>query len=186
LSIGKELNLEIDEEFFMQESVTFWPASRAFSGMLRLLLLGVCMATAVSATADDDLSAIRDTVFDYFDGINTVDRERLERAFDASAALKSVDESGSLVVEPIADVKERWMRAEVAERSGEILSVDMAGGQVARVVFDFDGAYVDFLTLAKLGGQWRIIDKVFIRTGAAPPNTAPPNIAQPSTAPPSN
>jgi len=128
------------------------------------MLLAVCLTVAVSASAADELQAIRDTVFDYFEGINQVDRDRLERAFDPSAALKSVDESGALVVEPIADAMARWMRGQVTERRGDILSIDRAGGQVARVVFDFDGDYVDFLTLVKLNGHWRIIDKVFIRT----------------------
>lgn len=155
----------------MQQPVILPAASRSLLSLLRFLLFGVCLAAAISATAADDLTAIRDTVFDYFDGINTVDRERLERAFDSSAELKSVGESGMLEVEPIADAIARWMGAKAAERRGDILAVDMAGGEVARVVFDYDGAYVDFLTLVKLNGQWRIIDKVFIRTSAASPDT---------------
>ena len=148
----------------MQHAVTCWPVRRSFTGLLGLMLLTACLTVSVSASAADELQAIRDTVFDYFEGINQVDRDRLERAFDPSAALKSVDESGALVVEPIADAMARWMRGQVTERRGDILSIDRAGGQVARVVFDFDGDYVDFLTLVKLNGHWRIIDKVFIRT----------------------
>lgn len=148
----------------MQHTATFWPLSHSFSSLLRLLLLVAGLSSAVSTSAADELQAIRDTVFDYFDGINQVDRERLERAFDPGAALKSVDASGALVVEPIADAMARWMRGPATERRGDILSIDVADGQVARVVFDFDGDYVDFLTLVKLDGHWRIIDKVFIRT----------------------
>lgn len=148
----------------MQYAATCWPVRRSLFGLLRLLVLVAGLSAAVSTSAADELQAIRDTVFDYFDGINQVDRERLERAFDPGAALKSVDASGALVVEPIADAMARWMRGQVTERSGEILSIDVAGGQVARVVFDFDGDYVDFLTLVKLDGHWRIIDKVFIGT----------------------
>ncbi|TCO76081.1 nuclear transport factor 2 family protein [Chromatocurvus halotolerans] len=148
----------------MQYTATRWPVRRSFTGSLRLLLLAACLTAAVSASAADELAAIRDTVFDYFEGINQVDRDRLERAFDPSATLKSVDASGALVVEPIADAMARWMQGQATERRGDILSIDMAGGQVARVVFNFDGDYVDFLTLVKLDGHWRIINKVFIRT----------------------
>ena len=148
----------------MQHAATPWSVRQSFSGLLRLLLLTACMTAAVSASAADELAAIRDTVFDYFEGINQVDRDRLQRAFDPSAELKSVDASGALVVEPIADAMARWMRGQATERRGDILSIDMAGGRVARVIFDFDGDYVDFLTLVKLDGHWRIIDKVFIRT----------------------
>lgn len=126
-------------------------------------LLGLCLFTSGAAAANDDFSAIRATVFDYFEGINEVSLVRLERAFDESAALKSVDKDGGLAVEPIADAMDRWMQGEPAQRSGKILSIELADGPIARVVFDYDGAYVDFLTLAKLKGQWKIIDKVFIR-----------------------
>lgn len=136
----------------------------AFSRRLGLCLaLGLSMCCSVVSALADDPTAIRGAVFDYLDGINQVDRLRLERAFDPRAELKGVDDSGALVVEPIAGAIERWMRSEVGARRGEILSMDIQAGQIARVVFDFDGAYVDFLTLAKLNGQWKIIDKVFVR-----------------------
>jgi protease I len=112
--------------------------------------------------ADGDFAAIRAAVFDYFDGINEVDRERLERAFDPSAELKNIGDEGVVVAQPIDEVIERWMAKEPAERDGEILSIDVTDGEIARVVFDYNGDYIDFLTLAKVKGQWKIIDKVFV------------------------
>ncbi|EED30478.1 conserved hypothetical protein [gamma proteobacterium NOR5-3] len=126
-------------------------------------LLGLCLFASNLVVANDDVAAIRATVFDYFDGINEVSLVRLERAFDENAALKSVDQAGGLSVEPIANAIDRWMQGDPAQRRGEILSIDLSDGPIARVVFDYDGAYLDFLTLAKLQGQWKIIDKVFIR-----------------------
>lgn len=130
-----------------------------------ITLLGLCLFTSGALFANDDLSAIRATVFDYLEGVNELSLVRLERAFDESAALKSVDKSGGLVVEPIANAIDRWMQGDPAHRSGKILSIALSDGPIARVVFDYDGAYVDFLTLAKLKGRWKIIDKVFIRAG---------------------
>jgi len=127
-----------------------------------LLSIVLFLAALQAQAAEDDFSAIRAAVFDYFDGINEVNRERLERAFDASAALKSVGEDGLIRVQPIDEVIERWMAKVPEERRGEILSIDVTDGEIARVVFDYNGDYVDFLTLAKLKGQWKIIDKVFV------------------------
>ncbi|WOJ92848.1 nuclear transport factor 2 family protein [Congregibacter variabilis] len=136
-----------------------------FESLCVAALLGLCLSVSDAVAANDEMPAIRAAVFDYFEGVNEVDLVRLERAFDEHAALKSVDHSGALVVEPIADAIDRWMQGEPATRSGKILSMELADGPVARVVFDYDGAYIDFLSLAKLKGQWKIIDKVFIRTG---------------------
>lgn len=139
-------------------------------GLLTLFVLfsAICLAgeTPSSVTSRDsqseDIAAITRTVFDYLEGINRVDRQRLESAFHASATLKSVGESGGLVVEPIAEAIARWMQGSPTVRSGRVLAVDLAGPQIARVVFDYNGEYTDFLTLAKVKGKWRIIDKVFI------------------------
>lgn len=132
--------------------------------LLAALLMVIAMGPVRATSANDDIDAIRAAVFDYFEGINEVDRERIERAFDGSASLKSVAEDGGIRVESIAEARNRWLKAEPQPRTGVILSLDVSDGKVARVVFDFDGAYLDFLTLLKIDGQWKIIDKVFIRT----------------------
>jgi hypothetical protein len=133
------------------------------SAKLAGLLLAWYLAMPGIAAAPDDFAGIHATVFDYLEGINQLDRDRLERAFDGNAALKSVNDEGALVIEPIASAIERWLRGAAGERSGKILSIEVADNQIARVVFDFDGAFLDYLTLAKLDEQWRIIDKVFLR-----------------------
>ncbi|MFT4769966.1 MAG: hypothetical protein ACI8RN_003120 [Glaciecola sp.] len=136
---------------------------RPFERWLASALLGLSLCLSGPVAADDEFTAIRATVFDYFEGINELSLDHLQRAFDANAALKSVDASGTLVVEPIADAIDRWMQSDAVQRRGKILSIDLSGGPIALVVFDYDGAYVDFLTLARLQGQWKIIDKVFVR-----------------------
>ena len=139
-------------------------AKTSFFSLLCGLLLVAGVSASDAGNEVDDLAAIRASVFDYFDGINTVDRERLERAFHPAAALKSVGDDGELEVLPIAEVIERWMQGSASQRVGKILSIEIAGDEIARVVFDYNGDYIDFLSLAKLQGQWRIIDKVFVRT----------------------
>ncbi|WP_008292919.1 nuclear transport factor 2 family protein [Congregibacter litoralis] len=127
-----------------------------------LLTVLVLMFSSISSA--DDIDGVRAAVFDYFEGINEVSEVRLKRAFADTAALKSVGEKGDLRVEPISAAIGRWLAGTAKQRRGSIVSVDLSGYPIARVVFDFDGAYTDFLTLAKLKGQWKIIDKVFIAT----------------------
>lgn len=134
---------------------------------LRSILCTIALLSFSPASTADDFSAIRIAVFDYFEGINEVSRERLQRAFTETAALKSIGDSGELLVEPIAEAIARWMKNTPKKRSGRILSVDVLAESIARVTFDFDGAYLDLLTLAKLNGEWKIIDKVFVPSAQA-------------------
>jgi hypothetical protein len=115
-----------------------------------------------AAAAGNDLYAIRAAVFDYFEGINEASLERLQRAFHPGAFLKSPAADGSLKIEPIAHAIERWVSAEPHPREGYIRSLEIVEGRLARVVFDFNGRYIDFLTLVKLQGRWKIIDKAFV------------------------
>lgn len=145
--------------------------ARAVAIFLYLLATGAANAqdgdsASVATAADDtaDMTAIHTTVFDYFEGLNNQDEQRLERAFDPSAQLKSPSDDGTVRVEPISAAIARWLRGDNKQsRVGNITAVDITDGRIARVVFDFDGVYTDFLILMKLDGQWKIVDKVFIR-----------------------
>ena len=135
-----------------------------------ILLVGLALSTAGNAIAgeakkhagDEEVAAIQAAVFNYFEGINEKDRARLESAFDTSAQLKSPDGDDAVKVEPVADAITRWMSGKAQQRKGKILKLDITEDQVAQVVFDYDGIFVDFLTLLKLDGKWKIVDKVFI------------------------
>ena len=134
------------------------------------LLVGLALLTTGDAIADEskgqdgdkEVAAIQAAVFNYFEGINEKDRARLESAFDTSAQLKSPDGDDAVKVEPVADAITRWMSGKAQQRKGKILKLDITEDQVAQVVFDYDGIFVDFLTLLKLDGKWKIVDKVFI------------------------
>ena len=148
---------------FTRQTAHALTARSPFAQSILTLLAAALFAVSAPAIADDDIDAVRATIFDYFDGLNERDEERLRRAFDPSAHLKSVTEDGTIRVEPIADAIGRWMAADAKSRNGVVLAIDVVDNEVARVVFDFDGEYTDFLTLLKLGGDWKIIDKVFVR-----------------------
>jgi hypothetical protein len=149
---------------FLEAGLMNYPFSRVTAR--NFLTLALCsliiLGTAPVQAADPEVAAVQATVYDYFDGINTKDRARLESAFDTSAQLKSPDGDGAVKVEPIADAIARWMGGEAQSRKGKILALEITDNQVAQVVFDYDGIFVDFLTLFKLDGQWKIVDKSFI------------------------
>lgn len=136
------------------------PGARLLAALLLWFALPVHAAEPPSDAGD--FAAIHAVVFDYLEGINTVDRERLERAFHPGAELKSVDEEGGLLARPIGEVIDRWMNNAPGTRSGEVISMEINDGKIARVVFDYNGEYTDFLTVARVKGRWQIIDKVFI------------------------
>jgi len=117
-----------------------------------------------------DYEAIHATVFDYFDGYRTKDRARLERAFAVEVAnlmgyRKTQEGVRVLSSEPIRSVIDRWTSAEHTPLSlgeGRILSVNIFSEVAAGVVFDFGGVFLDEFQMAKIEGQWRIVNKFFV------------------------
>ena len=62
-----------------------------------------------ATSSDRDYDAIRDTIFDYFDGVRLADRKRLEQAFAVDAGhmkgyLKGADGTWTLSVRPMREV----------------------------------------------------------------------------------
>lgn len=99
----------------------------------------------------------------YFDGLHTGDIDVLARVFDADAALQS---------DGLRLARDEWLEV-VASRSSpsdlghprrcEILNLDLDARQgVAKVRVALLGkTYVDYLSLLKEGGRWRIVNKLY-------------------------
>ena len=130
----------------------------------------MAFGTSVSAEGThSDYEAISATIFDYFDGIREADRERLERAFLLDQAhMKSYirNAEGELVegAVPITEVIDgEWAVGEGRpELQGRIVSVNIYSDVAAHAVFDYNGEYVDSFQLAKVDGQWKIMNKFFV------------------------
>ncbi|MGR5174991.1 nuclear transport factor 2 family protein [Vibrio parahaemolyticus] len=140
------------------------PSLKALALCGTFILAPVQLAFANEVVNKDagEVSAVVETVYNYFEGINTKQESLIEHAFDKSAQLKYVSNSNDEVkVELIADAIKRWMGNDAQQRTGKVLSVNVAG-DIAHVVFDFDNAFIDYLTLANMNGQWQIIDKVYV------------------------
>lgn len=105
---------------------------------------------------------------DYFDALYFCDVEKLERVFHPQAIYATADETPLLyrtMAEYVPVVAARQSPASRNEaRRDHIDAIDIAGDNtaVARVRCSIGSRdFVDFLTLVRTDGQWRIIAKVF-------------------------
>ena len=124
------------------------------------------MAAAAETLSDYD--AIKQTLSDYFDGLRTADRSRLERAFAVDVAhMKGYirNKDGKLVESsrPMNEVIDEWVaRDPNPGLEGRILSINIYSDVAAQATFDFNGIYTDAFQLAKIDGEWRIVNKFYV------------------------
>lgn len=123
--------------------------------------------SAPAQSSQHDYDAIKDTIFDYFDGVRLADRSRLERAFAVEAGhmkgyLAGADGKFTLSVRPMREVIDDWAtRTPKPEMQGRILAIDIYNDVAATVLFDFNGVYTDSFNLARIEGQWKIVNKFY-------------------------
>jgi hypothetical protein len=131
---------------------------------------------AGAATVVDDYDAIRRTVQLCLDGEATGDVEKLKEAFHADARM-----FGSLAGErydvPISELFDLAASApaDTGRYRSRILAVQQTGDAAFATVVE-EGywgtvSFVDYLSLAKIGGTWKIVSKLFAHTGGEPPET---------------
>jgi len=124
----------------------------------------------------DDLDAIAAVVQLYVDGVAQADVGRLKEAFHESARMFG-NEGDKRYDVPISEFFE-----EVAETPlpgpgfrSRIVSIDLVNDAAVAVLAedDYQGVdYVNFFSLFKLDGTWKIVVKVFTVTGPAPTDEA--------------
>jgi len=117
----------------------------------------------------DELSAIRDTVQTYLDGLYEGDVEKLGRAFHPTSALTHVVD-GELKILPRAQwfeaVKNRPSpQASGLPREDHVLTIDLIGPSMAHVKLKCaipPRYFTDILSLLKVDGRWQVAQKVFM------------------------
>lgn len=110
---------------------------------------------------------IKNTIFDYFQGVYNGDVEKLASVFHSQALLFG-DIKGEPYFKPLADyidgVKSRKSPADMGEDFNmEILGIEILGSvAIAKLHVPMLGYnYYDFLSLALVNGKWEIVNKVF-------------------------
>jgi len=132
-------------------------------GLSLLLLLSLSTTAQENKTATADVSAVRDTVTNYIEGYYTGDAGRMEQTLhphylkhmihgdipmrekSASQMISEVRKNGSSGI-PQADKTEQ---VQVLDVSGEIASAKLTTPH-----------WVDYMTLAKSDGKWKILSVV--------------------------
>jgi len=128
-----------------------------------VLLGGAAMAQAPALSSDDIL--IREAISKYLHGLKFNDVESLKQAFLPNAKLFFVKKDGSLGQLTQAEWYEGFKASAGKEEQGElsIALVDVTGNAASvKVEEDYPKShYTDYVSLLKLNGEWKIVNKIF-------------------------
>ena len=137
-----------------------------------LILAGTILllcAGSVWAQPSSDEAQVRQTVDAYLHGLKFNDVPSLKKAFYPEAKLLWVKRDGSLG----QLTQEQWYKGFEAsagkEEAGEltIVAVDVTGNAASVKVREVypTSIYTDYISLLKLGGEWKIVNKVYVAQG---------------------
>lgn len=134
-------------------------------GLLAAVLLVAANEAETPPTADE--TAIRATVQLYFDGIVKYDEQALRKAFHADASVIGAKDDGTQDWEPFQEwvLYTRGKAPDPSGRNNRIVSIDITGrAAVVKTGLDWPSVhYVDYLSLLKIDGQWKIVNKIWHR-----------------------
>lgn len=116
-------------------------------------------------TTDADLAAARVPLENYLQGHATGNAEYMRKAFHTEGNLIFIRD-GKYATLSFADYIARQSgkpAPDEAKRRRWIESVDVAGNSaVGKIILDYpSGKFVDYMTLLKINGEWKIINKSF-------------------------
>ncbi len=142
------------------------------------VILGAASIAAAAAPAASERAAIEETIGHYFIAGDTASSAELRQAFHPAAMMFFVKDGG---LEGVSQ-PEWWARSDanktpVRALSRKIPVVDATRDTaIAKVLSEYPThRFEDYMSLAKLGGRWWIVGKIFHRTvpaGAPPPDSA--------------
>ena len=138
--------------------------------LLALLLVPLLATAAPPGEAD---AAVRAPIEAYLRGHATGDGEEWRRAFHPSAMVTGLRD-GKLQSMTAAEFVSRAPGkppADEAQRKRRIVSIDVSGdAALAKVELDYPKVvFVDYLSLLKIDGEWKIAQKTYTGTSKAAP-----------------
>lgn len=128
--------------------------------------LGVLPVWGQPASSDEEV-AVRAAVQHYLDGHATGDGSHHAQVFHPEARLFFIRD-GQLATLTSAEYIARFdgkPAEDEAQRKRWIESVDIAGNAaIAKVILDYpNGRFVDYMSMLKIDGTWKIVNKTFYR-----------------------
>jgi len=144
--------------------------TRRMSWVATLAVPGLLLLAAAVETPDpisDDEKAVRAVVQRYFDGIIKYDEAALREAFDPDAVVIGLNKAGEVERAPFQEwvLYTRGQAPDPTGRNNSIVLVDIAGtAAVVKTDLNWPNVrYLDYLSLMKSNGEWRIVNKIFHR-----------------------
>ena len=133
-----------------------------------VLVFGI---TAVAQTPEKD--AVRVPLENYLKGHATGDGEYMRKAFHTEGNLIFIRE-GKFTTRSFADYIAGFTgkpATDEAERKRSIESIDVSGNAaVAKIILDYPTTrFVDYMSLLKIDGEWKIVTKIFYAEPKAKP-----------------
>lgn len=127
------------------------------------------------SSGSSEEEAVRMVLDNYLNGVARQDTALLEKAFDgANAHMKHVTRSDAggemLKVVPIREAFVNWTKPPAKPCKGKVLNIDILDSRLAMAKYEFvwgDVTFIDYLSLYKINGEWKIVNKVFIRKAAS-------------------
>lgn len=144
----------------------------AVAAAIPVLLLALPPSSA-QAQAGSEEAAVRKALDHYLQGHATGDGAHHRMAFYPQANLYFVQNGAltTLTSEEYAGRSSGKPAADEAQRKRRIVSIDIAGtAAIAKIELDYPNVrLVDYMSLLKVNGEWRIIAKIFDRQNKAAP-----------------
>ena len=136
-------------------------------------LLFVLSVSALAQASDKE--AVRVPLENYLKGHATGDGEYMRKAFHTEGNLVFVRD-GKFTTRSFADYIAGFTgkpAADEAQRKRSIESVDVAGNAAsAKIILDYPTTrFVDYMSLLKIDGEWKIVNKIFYAEPKAKPTT---------------
>jgi Putative lumazine-binding len=133
---------------------------------IALVLITILMSSASALpSAPSDEALIRETVQTYLHGLKFNDVESFKKTFYPDAKLFFVKKNGTLGQLTQSDWYAGFTANAGQEEKGDlqIAAVDVTGSAASVKVEEeySDSHYTDYLSLLKLNGEWKIVNKIF-------------------------
>jgi hypothetical protein len=138
----------------------------ALKRLVGTLVILSAVTTAVAAQEPPEEALVRQTVETYLHGLKFNDVASFKKAFLPDAKLFFVKKDGSLG----QLTQEQWYKGFEASAGKEeqgtlkIVAVDRTGTAASvKVREDYPASsYTDYVSLLKLNGEWKIVNKIFV------------------------
>ncbi|MEM9526253.1 MAG: nuclear transport factor 2 family protein [Bacteroidota bacterium] len=112
-----------------------------------------------------DYAGVEKAVNYYLEGGTNNDFETLKKAFHETASMRYLTKDGYQDVNALEFFGSRMKPGPKSNRKTRVVHIDVAGhAATARLEIDYETfSFIDYMTLLKIDGEWKIVSKVFYR-----------------------